>query len=88
MLNYPKTINEAVDILVHILPKEELDKIKSMSKDDLTDLHFGLGQWIRNEFGLWDENYELMQDCGVKHEDDASGVIIKALYDNLNKIIT
>jgi len=76
MLNFPKTITEAVDILVHILSKEDLDKIKSMSDDDLTDLHFGLGQWIRNEFGLWNENYELMKDCGAKNQDDACSVII------------
>jgi len=81
MLNFPKTINEAVDILMHILPEEDLNKIKSMSEDDLTDLHFGLGQWIRNELGLWAGNKELMQDCGVKHEDDASSVIIKALWE-------
>jgi hypothetical protein len=85
MLNFPKTITEAVDILVHILPEEELDKIKSMSEDDLTDLHFGLGQWIRNEFGLWAGNKELIKDCGVKHEDDASGVIIKDLWRELKK---
>ncbi len=85
MLNYPKTISEAVDILMHILSKEDLDKLKSMSEDDLIDLHFGLGNWIRNEFGLWNENYELMQDCRAKNQDDASSVIIKALWDKLKK---
>ena len=79
MLNYPKTIPEAVDILMHILPEEDLEKIKSISEDDLTDLHYGLGQWIRNEFGLWNENYELMNDCGAKNQDDASIVILKNL---------
>jgi len=84
MLNYPKTVTEAVDILMHILPKEDLAKLKSRSETDLFDLHFGLGQWIRNNFGLWEENYELMHNCGAKNQDDASLFIIRALWKNLN----
>ncbi|HEY5125619.1 MAG TPA: DUF6794 domain-containing protein [Ignavibacteria bacterium] len=84
-LNYPKTISEAVDILMHIVPEEELHKIKSLSEDDLIFAHFGLGQFIRNNFGLWDENYELMQDCGKSNEDDASNKIIYELHKKLNE---
>ena len=83
MLNYPKTVSEAVDILMHIMPEEELHKIKSSSEENLLFAHLGLGQFIRNNFGLWDENYELMHDCGVSNEDDASNVIVKALWNKL-----
>jgi hypothetical protein len=69
---------------MHILPEEELQNIKSSSEDNLILAHIGLGQFIRNNFGLWDENYELMHHCGASNEDDASSVIVKALWEKLN----
>ncbi|HEY5536598.1 MAG TPA: DUF6794 domain-containing protein [Ignavibacteria bacterium] len=84
-LNYPKTISEAVDVLMHIMPEEDLAKIKSMSEDDLDFSHISLGVWIRNNFGLWDENYELMKDCEASNEDDASNIIIRHLIKELKK---
>ena len=43
--------------------------------------------YVRNEFGLWDNNEELLKDClpGVndRNPDDASAVIIKALWKSL-----
>jgi len=84
-LNYPKTILEAVDILLHVLPEAELQVIKTMLEDDLVILHIGLGKWIRNNLGLWQENYELLGDCGAKNPDDASNVIINALQKKLNE---
>lgn len=68
-MNYPTTIDEAVDILQHILLDEEKKIIKNMSEDDLIELQFGLGMAIRNNFGLWAENYELIADCKTKDAD-------------------
>ncbi|MFZ4589387.1 MAG: DUF6794 domain-containing protein [Ignavibacteria bacterium] len=82
-MHYPKTIEEAVDILSHIMLDEDKDLIKNMSEDDLIDLQFGLGMAIRNNFGLWAENYELIADCKAKDADGASSVIIKAFWKTL-----
>lgn len=82
MLNYPKTLAEALDILQHILPEEELQRLKLMDKNDLADLHFGLEQWIRNNLGLLDENYELIQDCDAKDQDEAPVGSIFIIPDN------
>ena len=80
---FPTTIDAAVRVLLGLVPTEELAKITQMSEGDLIDLHFGLGQWIRNNFGLWKENLELMQATGAIDPDDASGVIVKALWQRL-----
>ena len=80
---YPITIDASVRALLSLVPSEELTKITQMAEDDLINLHFGLGQWIRNNFGLWAENPELMQATGAHDPDDASGVIIKALWQQL-----
>lgn len=80
---FPTTIDAAVRVLLGLVPTEELAKITQMSEGGLIDLHFGLGQWIRNNFGLWKENLELMQATGAIDPDDASGVIVKALWQRL-----
>jgi len=55
------------------------------------NFHFGLGMGIRNEYGLWSGNEELMDSCreisGDKdhHVDSASTVIIKALWKYFQK---
>jgi len=74
------------------LPLEDKGIIKDMQEDDLTGLHISLGTHIRNEFGLWLRNNELMESCcsvsGVDelHEDDASAVIISELWRQLQKM--
>lgn len=60
---WPRTIIEAVDQLTHILSQAQKDQIAGMAEEDLSLLHFGLGQRIRNAFGLWGENRELLLDC-------------------------
>jgi len=59
----PRTVAEAVDRLALVLAQAEKEAIAGMAEGDLTLLHFGLGMWIRNEFGLWQEDSELLADC-------------------------
>ena len=80
----PKTLDESVDILYSLIPNKKLDKIRDMSKDNLFELHFGLGQWIRNNFGIWGNNKVLLKSLGEDvHPDDVSHVIIKSLWTRL-----
>ena len=83
MKKLPETIDQAVDELLRVLPKDNTAEITAMSKDDLIALHFGLGMWIRNNLGLWGGNRKLLQATGKEHPDDASGVIIDALWQRL-----
>lgn len=85
--NYPKTIAEAVDRLLSTLSEEDKEAIKNTPKDDLISLHFGFGTDIRNAFGLWKKNEELLKACcpyyPICEADEASGVIIDALWKKL-----
>ncbi|MEO6694564.1 MAG: DUF6794 domain-containing protein [Ignavibacteria bacterium] len=57
--------------------------IRSTSKDDLIFLHFGLGIKIRNDFGLWEGNRELLADSGKAHPDDVSSILIRKSLEKL-----
>ncbi len=58
---WPRSAEQAVDRLMTELPAKEKRAIHAMKKDDLIVLHFGLGLYIRNFYGLWRGNQALMQ---------------------------
>ncbi|MGY6217358.1 DUF6794 domain-containing protein [Methylolobus aquaticus] len=62
-LDYPRTVREAVAVLVERLDDQQKAEVAALAKDDLIELHFGLGQYVRNAFGLWGANPELLDDC-------------------------
>jgi hypothetical protein len=66
-----------------ILEDDHKAAIANMQEKDLIGLHFGLGTAIRNALGLHGSNNRLLTDCSVTHPDDATGVIIRALWDKL-----
>ena len=76
----PKTVDAAVRTLRGLVPVEEQTKITLLKEDELVGLHFGLGQWVRNYFGLWGSNRELLDATGGKEADDASDVIIREFW--------
>ncbi len=79
----PKTVDEAVERLVAELGRYDLKEILAKTRDEMIDYHFSSGMQIRSVFGLWGRNPELLRSCGKLHPDDASGVILKALWDRL-----
>jgi len=89
--NIPTTINEAVNILLSELPIEAKHQIKNSSEDGLINFHLGLGMTIRNIFGLWKKDSKLFKNCKELsgdielHIDTASEMIIKALWERLQK---
>ncbi|WP_374683367.1 DUF6794 domain-containing protein [Accumulibacter sp.] len=84
-LQWPETVDQAVGVLLGLLPDGEKDKIAAMSQDDLVVLHLGLGMWIRNNLGLWSENSALLESARSQNPDDASVVIIEALWRRLRE---
>ena len=78
-LQWPETVDQAVGVLLGLLPDGEKAKIAAMSQD-LVALHLGLGMWIRNNLGLWSENSALLESARAQNADDASVVIIEALW--------
>lgn len=82
----PKTVEEAVKILLAKLPSEYLQHLARASEDSLAEYHLTLGMTIRNEMGLWGDNFELIESLGYGvHPDDVSAVIVQALWDELQR---
>ncbi len=74
-----------MDELISTLDPESLDMLRTMPKDDLVQYHHGWGTDIRNVYGLWGGNPELMASCGRRHPDDCSMVIMEAVWDSVHE---
>ncbi len=93
---WPKTVEEAVSILVtKITDEEDRRFLRGLSDDGLLIEHHNLGRAIRNNFGLWQGNAALLRDAGFDpdevepHEaaDGASHIILIALRNRLISIL-
>jgi hypothetical protein len=87
----PRTVDVAVQYLMDELPLKDKVRIANMNADEVEDLHFRLGVFIRNRFGLWEGNPHLLLDCAedagqdIQHADEASAVILGRLALELEK---
>lgn len=90
----PKTVAEAVEILTSGISLRDRMYIASLDFDDLNgNFQFSLGLYIRNQFGLWADNKDLLESCRKAtwiedkniHPDTASSIIIKALWQHIRK---
>jgi hypothetical protein len=81
---WPKSIAEAIRVLDLLLSEPDKEAIKATPLRDLHLLHAGLGTFIRNEFGLWAGNDELIA-CTVEVDaDPASMTIVREYWDHLH----
>lgn len=71
----PKNLKQAVERLIETFSDHELRKITKLGA-----LHFGLGRWIRNNWGLWGggELQSWFHEKGIRHADDMSGIILES----------
>ncbi len=79
---------EISDHVICISDTINLRYIKKMKSDDLISLHMSLGLWIRNEFGLWNDECPWTnggQADDKKHPDNYSFKIIEQIWDKLQK---
>lgn len=85
-LGLPATLDEAVQRLDRVLDPDEKRQLAQTGKDAVVfAYHFGLGLAIRNAFQLHTGNPELLASCGADHPDDASTVILLALWERLQQ---
>jgi len=82
-LRLPRTIDEAVDLVLKQVPQSTRAEIALMSDDYLIWLHMDYGHFVRNAFGLCAGNRALMEATDRQTADDASWVIIEALWRRL-----
>jgi len=82
----PKNLTECIQMLDHILKKEDKEKAKTLTESEfLIETYFGTGMGIRNEW-IRSGNPELVKfflEEGVKHPDDMSAMILTSYYRHL-----
>jgi hypothetical protein len=89
-LYLPRTVDEAVNFLISKLSLKDKSALAKMSEDDLSNLHFSFGLYIRNRL-LYPRNEKLLESCRREamdkylHWDQASTVIIKRLWEKLRE---
>ena len=87
--NYkPVSLEEAVEQLKFIHHDSTKNKILIMTEDEfLGNAHFGLGMWMRNNWGLWKgkELAKYFNSIGIYHPDDMSGIILTSYYRELHE---
>jgi hypothetical protein len=59
----PRSISEAVSRLLTDMSLKDRATIANMTEDELTKLNFTLGSYIRNAFGIWSGNGQLLEAC-------------------------
>jgi hypothetical protein len=82
---WPKTLDEAVTNILASMSDADKTQVRDTKKSDLILFHHSWGMGIRNEFGLWKGNTNLMSDCHADEPDAASMVIIEAVWQRLQK---
>lgn len=73
---------EVVEDILETLGPDGKDSRKNTPKNELILHHHGWGRNLRNYYPMWD-NEKLLQDIGEDHADDASGVIIREVWQRL-----
>jgi hypothetical protein len=86
-LNYkPRDLKESVAQLHKIHHDSTKQKIRGMSESEfLSGAHFGLGMWMRNQWGLWGHKSlaDYFNSIGIFHPDDMSSIILISYYRDL-----
>ncbi len=86
---YPSTVEDAVAHLKSALPLKDRTLMANMQPDELDRLRSGLGEFIKQNFGLYAGNEALLKSCadtgGLLRPipEEACTVILRALWENL-----
>jgi len=85
----PKNLDDALAYLdCKWSDKDKEDFKNKTEKDAVTELHFGTGQAIRNNWGLWEKRKNSIKRYftrhGIYHPDDISSIILTSYHRKLN----
>ena len=83
----PADIQDCFRELDRMLPASLLASFRVCEEADLIQQHFGLGMWMRNNWGLWSAWSRLKQyfdSLGVYEADSASSLILASYWHYLN----
>ena len=86
---FPRSVEQAVGILKKRLPLKDRILMANMQPDELFSLRDGLGEYIKQQFGLYAGNSPLIDACAraggldKPMADEACAVILRALWKEL-----
>jgi len=82
----PKNLEDAFEALKELFGGH-LERFEKDSEADVCKHHHTVGQWIRNNWGLWKQEgglYEELAALGLHHADDMSGLILDSFWRHLH----
>ncbi len=82
----PRTLEESLVFLENGLTAEDVETLRSTGEHDLGRYHFGIGIWIRNNWGLLEESplARTFEQMGVYEPDAMSEMILRSFWQRLN----
>jgi hypothetical protein len=82
----PKDLSECFDELEKRLDQTLIDEMKAVTESEMSKYHFGVGMWMRNNWGLWGESRlaKYFNSLGVYQPDEMSGIILTSFWRHLN----
>jgi hypothetical protein len=83
----PKDLDDCFKELDSMLNPVLIEEIKTGNSEVVGNYHFGLGLWIRNNWGLWKDSRlcKYFQGISVIEPDSMSGIIFEQYQRYLNK---
>jgi len=82
----PTDLDDCFSEMKKMLPAETVEKMKAGPEKDMIKYHFGLGTWMRNNWGLWGGSRlrDYFNKLGLHHPDDMSSVVLYSFWRHLN----
>jgi hypothetical protein len=83
----PINLEDCFAQLNKLLKPEDIEMIKASSEEDMVRYHFGMGMWLRNNWGLWGNSRlaTWFNERGIHHPDDMSAIILDSYWRHLNQ---
>ena len=78
----PTKLTEIMEAILKDMSEADKATIIDTEEDDLIQFHNSWGRSIRNGNNLWHDK-ALVKELGAEHPDDASMIIIKAVWKTL-----
>ena len=83
----PKNLKDAIEYLNCVWSESDKTEFKNTEDDAVTELHFGTGMGIRNDWELWKGKNRIsrfFKSKGISHPDDMSSIILTSFHRELN----
>ena len=82
----PVNLEDCIRNLKELLSEEDKNIILKWKEEECCKLHFSLGMWLRNNWGLWEDSHlsKWFNENGVKHADDMSSIIITSFWRDMH----